>query len=84
MDWSQKAADAVTEHLQASSTVIERLYTRDSFTAEFSARALPNVRLSPLDMQVLLRYLQRDRRVLVADKDVRLCSDRSLPHVRAY
>ena len=63
--------------------MIDRLYTHESFAAEFAARALPNVRLSPLDMQVLLKYLQRDRRVLVADKDVRLCSSRQVSYLRA-
>ena len=53
---------------KASLNLSESLYTPESFKKQ--ARALLNLSLTDTDVQVLIRYLARDRRVLVAETQV--------------
>lgn len=50
----------------------DSLYSMESFRAEFAQGTLENTTLSELDMKVLVKYLERERRAVVLDKDVRL------------
>lgn len=47
------------------------LYSLESFRAEFADCALPGVTLSDADLKVLIRYLARDKRHIVTDKEAR-------------
>jgi hypothetical protein len=60
------------------------MYTVESFTLEFATTALPGVKLSTNDIQVLLKYLQRDKRALVKDGEVRALHLRMLPAMHSY
>ena len=42
----------------------------ESFSEAYGRKALPGRKLTSQDMTVLLKYLQRDRRILLVDKDV--------------
>lgn len=66
----ERAADVVDASL-GGLCLADRLYTVPSFRKAFGSSLLPGVSLSETDIRVLLRYLERDRRVLVQDKDVR-------------
>lgn len=50
-----------------TSSITDRLFTLSSFTDLYASKGLPGVTLSSLDMQVLLKYLQRDRKLVVVD-----------------
>ncbi|KAH0827029.1 NADP-dependent oxidoreductase domain-containing protein [Lanmaoa asiatica] len=65
----ERAADTVDTSL-GGLCLADRLYTVASFRKAFGSKVLPGVSLSETDTRVLLRYLERDRRVLVQDKDV--------------
>ncbi|KZV97027.1 hypothetical protein EXIGLDRAFT_608524 [Exidia glandulosa HHB12029] len=68
----EKAADAVIAR-QAEKPQISlasSLYSLHSFRTEFADCALPGVTLSDTDIKVLIRYLSRDKRCIVADKEV--------------
>ena len=67
----ERAADAVDASIGGLSPS-DRLYTVTTFRKAFGSKLLPGTSLSETDIRVLLRYLERDRRVLVQDKDVRL------------
>ncbi|KAH7929705.1 Snf7-domain-containing protein [Leucogyrophana mollusca] len=66
----EAAADALTAKRGVGMGPADNLYTFEGFRTEFAAQLLPDVVLSELDTRVLLRYLERDRGVLVVDKDV--------------
>jgi len=51
-------------------SLADTLYSFDSFRATFAASALPGVTLSDKDLRVLLKFLERDRRAVVTDKEV--------------
>lgn len=53
---------------RAGLNLSESLYTPESFKKQ--ARTLLNLSLTDTDVQVLIRYLARDRRVLVAETQV--------------
>jgi charged multivesicular body protein 7 len=65
----ERAADAVVAFL-GGLCLADRLYTVASFRKAFGSKVLPGVSLSEMDTRVLLRYLERDKGVLVQDKDV--------------
>ncbi|KAF8557312.1 hypothetical protein OG21DRAFT_1435544 [Imleria badia] len=65
----ERAADAVDASL-GGLCLADRLYTVTSFRKAFGSKVLPGVSLSETDTRVLLRYLERDRKVLMQDKDV--------------
>lgn len=65
----ERAADAV-EASSGGLCLADKLYTVTTFRKAFGPNVLPGVSLSDTDTRVLLKYLERDRRVLVQDKDV--------------
>ena len=65
----ERAADAV-DASSGGLCLTDRLYTVAAFRKAFGSKVLPGVSLSEMDTRVLLRYLERDRRFLVQDKDV--------------
>jgi charged multivesicular body protein 7 len=48
----------------------DNLYTIEEFRREFGANVIPEVVLSETDIKVLIKYLERERRVIVQDGDV--------------
>lgn len=71
LDLVERAADVVEESRGAMS-LADSLFSVESFQKEFASRVLPGVTLSDTDTKVLLRYLERDKRMLVRDRDVSL------------
>lgn len=67
----ERAADVVDDS-RGGMTLADSLHTVESFRNEFGSRVLPGVTLSETDTKVLLKYLERDRRILVCDQDVSL------------
>ena len=69
---AERAADAILA-LQRSRGVslADTLYSFDSFRATFAASALPGVTLSDKDLRVLVKFLERDRREVITEKEVR-------------
>jgi charged multivesicular body protein 7 len=67
-----RAADAVLA-LQRGRGMIppDTLYNFDSFRAAFASSALPGVTLSDKDLRVLVKYLERDRRAVITENEVR-------------
>jgi charged multivesicular body protein 7 len=70
----EKAADAVLSQRRASSSgQADSLYTFEGFRKAFSFSADNSERLmGEMDARVLLKYLERDKGVVVADKGVRI------------
>ena len=48
----------------------DNLYTLEEFRGEFGANVLPGVTLSETDTKVLIKYLERERRLVVLDEEV--------------
>ncbi|KAG2356131.1 hypothetical protein BDR07DRAFT_1301345 [Suillus spraguei] len=48
----------------------DNLYTFEDFRREFGAKVLPGVVLSEIDTKVLIKFLERERRVVVQNDDV--------------
>ncbi|KAG9041785.1 hypothetical protein FS837_011744 [Tulasnella sp. UAMH 9824] len=59
----------------------ESLYTRRSFQAEFESVALKGAALLQLDVDVVLKYLERDARVVIVQKNVCVCLELSLAYL---
>ena len=79
---AERAADAVLA-LQRTRGVslADTLYSFDSFRATFAASAFPGATLSDKDLRVLVKFLERDRRVVITDREVRRsdsCQDLTL------
>ena len=69
---AERAADAVLALQRTRGvTLADTLYSFDSFRATFAASALPGVTLSDKDLRVLVKFLERDRRVVITEKEVR-------------
>ena len=51
-------------------SLADTLYSFVSFRATFAAFALPRVALSDKDLRVLVKVLERDRRVVITEKEV--------------
>ncbi|GBE82176.1 Snf7-domain-containing protein [Sparassis latifolia] len=51
-------------------SLADSLYNTDSFREEFAGHALDGCVLSDLDLKVLAKYLERDKRVLAVQKEV--------------
>jgi len=68
----KRAGDAIIEHQrsQPSVSVTDALYSVATFREEFAGVALPGVVLSDQDVKVILRYLQRDKQLIVTEKEV--------------
>jgi charged multivesicular body protein 7 len=68
----ERAADAVLASQRGRSVdLADSLYNFDSFRATFASSALPGVTLSDKDLRVLIKFLERDRRAVITDKEVR-------------
>jgi charged multivesicular body protein 7 len=69
---AQQAADGIMKSYRARPrlALADSLYDMDTFYAEFASKALPDVTLSSIDIKVLVKFLQRDRKVIVTTKDV--------------
>lgn len=65
----ERAADVV-DSFRGGMSLADSLYTTGSFRKEFGSKVLPGVTASEMDIEVLLKYLERDRPILVRDKDV--------------
>jgi hypothetical protein len=66
------AADAVLASQRARGvSLADTLYSFDSFRTAFADSALPGVTLSDKDLRILIKFLERDRRVVITDKEVR-------------
>ena len=71
-DLVESAAQGVLAHQRTKETgaFADKLYTVETFRREFSGVALSDVILSDLDLKVLLKYLERDMKVVVVDGKV--------------
>jgi len=59
----------------------DRLYSFDSFRKDFGTAVGTETPLTEVDAKVLLRYLERDRKVIVFDKEViKFIADNVSPH----
>ncbi|KAG1754636.1 Snf7-domain-containing protein [Suillus lakei] len=54
----------------AGASPADNLYTFEEFRREFGPKVLPGVVLSEMDTKVLIKYLERERRVVVQKGDV--------------
>ena len=63
----ERAADSVVarQRSRGGLSLADTLYNMESFRDEFAAHALDDAVLSELDIRVLLRYLERDRKAIV-------------------
>lgn len=69
---AERAADAVLASQRSRAVgLADTLYSFDSFRDTFAASALPGVTLSDKDLRVLIKFLERDRRVVITEKEVR-------------
>lgn len=68
----EKAADKViqTQSAKGGVSLADALYSPDSFRAAFGNVALEGFPLSDLDVKVLIKYLSRDKGVLLVEDDV--------------
>lgn len=68
----ERAADSVIARQRSKGglSLADTLYSMESFREEFAAHALDDVVLSELDVRVLVRYLERDRKVVVTQGGV--------------
>ena len=69
----ERAADAVLSHHKANYRGPgDALYSMESFRREFSSCVgKGNDSLGEVDLKLLLRYMERDKRFIITDKDVR-------------
>lgn len=72
LDLVESASQNVVARQRSKGSLIptDDLYTLNSFREEFARVALPDVMLSDLDVKVLLKFLERDQKVVVVDKEV--------------
>ncbi len=70
----ERAADAVLacQHERGVS-LADTLYSFDTFRAIFASSALPGITLSDKDLRVLIKFLERDRRAVITENEVRCC-----------
>jgi charged multivesicular body protein 7 len=67
----ERAADGVLASQRARGMgIADTLYTFDSFRTTFATSALPGVTLSDMDLRVLIKFLERDRRLLISEREV--------------
>ena len=74
LDLVERAADIVSTKLRHKviSSSADALYSFDQFRREFGfhGAVLDGVKLSETDLRVLVKFLDRDKGVIVSDKDV--------------
>ena len=70
----ERAADAVMRkhHPKGGVSLADSLYNSESFYREFADKAISGVILSREDTKVLLKYLERNKKAVIVQKDVRL------------
>jgi charged multivesicular body protein 7 len=63
----QNAAEAILKHQSNTPQLsfVDKLHNPTSFREEFGSTALPGVTLSDTDVKVLIKYLERDKGILV-------------------
>ncbi|KAI0636980.1 Snf7-domain-containing protein [Trametes polyzona] len=68
----EQAADRILERQRAKDTgnLADSLYNVESFREEFSSCAFEDAPLSSLDVKVVLKFLERDRRAIVVKGEV--------------
>ncbi|KAI0256988.1 Snf7-domain-containing protein [Lactifluus subvellereus] len=67
----ERAADTVLALQRTRSlNLADTLYSFDSFRTTFATSALPGVTLSDKDIRVLIKFLERDRRTVITEKEV--------------
>lgn len=69
----ERAADAVVRIREVDGTggAADDLFSFESFRKEFAGKVTTGSSLSEMDIKVLVKYLERDRNILVVDKEVR-------------
>ncbi|KAL5511111.1 hypothetical protein ACEPAH_4326 [Sanghuangporus vaninii] len=81
----EKAADAVTDLLRKNVTLspADSLYSFQAFRRQFGqmGAVLEGTALSEFDLRVLVRFLERDRKIIVTDEEVIKVVDSSNPEV---
>ncbi|KAL5532598.1 hypothetical protein ACEPAF_4372 [Sanghuangporus sanghuang] len=81
----EKAADAVTDLLRQNVTLspADSLYSFQAFRRRFGqmGAVLEGIALSEFDLRVLVRFLERDRKIIVTDEEVIKVVDSSNPEV---
>ena len=81
----ERAADAVLAcQRERGVSLADTLYSFDTFRATFASSALPGVALSDKDLCVLVKFLERDRRVVITEKEVRCRNPFPLHHTYCY
>ncbi|GJE87008.1 Snf7-domain-containing protein [Phanerochaete sordida] len=72
VDLVERAADAVVAGQEARGgvNVADAVYSFEGFKKTFASEAIEGVTLSDLDLKVLLKYLERDKKVIVRQGDV--------------
>ena len=72
----ERAADAVLAcQRERGVSLADTLYNFDTFRDTFASSALPGITLSDKDLRVLVKFLERDRRAVITENEVR-CRDR--------
>lgn len=69
----ERAADAVIRIREADGTggAADNLFSFESFRKKFAGKVATGASLSEMDIKVLVKYLERDRKILVVEKEVR-------------
>lgn len=72
----EKAGERILElqRLSPGISLADSLYSLESFKRKFASCGVENGVLSDLDLRVALKYLERDKRVIVVQGDVRIIS----------
>ena len=60
----QKAADNLESEIAQLNNMTSRLYRRTDFYTQHADHALPGQRLTQADMDIVIKFLERDRRIL--------------------
>ncbi|KAH9071169.1 Snf7-domain-containing protein [Lactarius deliciosus] len=68
--WKHSKGDYVLIGRALDVSLADTLYSFDSFRTTFAASALPGVTLSDKDLRVLLKFLERDKRAIVTEREV--------------
>lgn len=66
----QKAADNLESEIAQSNNMTSRLYRRTDFYTQYADHALPGQRLTQADMDIVIKFLERDRRILSTRQEV--------------
>jgi charged multivesicular body protein 7 len=68
----ERVADAVLAcQRERGVGLADTLYNFDTFRATFASSALPGVTLSDKDLSILVKFLERDRRAVITENEVR-------------